>query len=169
MPKVERISNLQLEQDLAFQRREWKAEQVGQAVLGCLLIAALAGLLGSGPASAAQAVSPSQRLKVQYQRFVRRGAPASLLVELRQDSGAAVEDVELQLSRSYLEDARIEAVTPAPNAAAAGASSLRYRFATRGSVAAFRFDLVPLSVGVIRGRIQTDGGDAVEFWQMSYP
>jgi hypothetical protein len=43
--------DLELDQDLAFERRTWTVERVAWVAMGLMGIAALAGLLGPGPLS----------------------------------------------------------------------------------------------------------------------
>ena len=64
----------ELDRHLPFQRREWRAQQIGWIALGLFLAAALAGLFGGGPLSSARASDPGGGLTVDYQRFVRAGA-----------------------------------------------------------------------------------------------
>ena len=46
---------LQIEQDMGFQRTEWVVQRAGWVGMALLILAALVGLLGRGPLSAAVA------------------------------------------------------------------------------------------------------------------
>ena len=43
------VQGMRIEEDRAYQRREWRFERIGWAVMAALLMAGLIGLLGDGP------------------------------------------------------------------------------------------------------------------------
>lgn len=49
MPSRQR--SLQIREDPAFQHRQWRVQRVGWLTIGLLLVLALAGVFGKGPAS----------------------------------------------------------------------------------------------------------------------
>lgn len=51
MGSTERVGDLELGQDLPFQRREWAVQRIAWAAMAAVLTAALLGLFGSGPVS----------------------------------------------------------------------------------------------------------------------
>src|SRR3712207_4138009 len=51
MSETTRVGDLEVAEDLTFQRREWAAQRVGWVLLALVIAAALAGLLGRGPLS----------------------------------------------------------------------------------------------------------------------
>lgn len=72
---VKRIGDLDIAQDLEHQRREWVIERIGWAIMALILLAALAGLLGSGPLSNARIDHPGSHLSAEYNRFERYQSP----------------------------------------------------------------------------------------------
>ncbi len=50
---------LDVEEDMAFQRRNWRAERIGWAAMVAIVIAAVLGLFASGPLSWATAQTPT--------------------------------------------------------------------------------------------------------------
>ena len=68
------VQGLQIEEDRAHQRREWRIERVGWVLMAGLLLAGLLGLLGDGPLSRATAGSAGA-LSVEYDRLQRAAAP----------------------------------------------------------------------------------------------
>src|SRR4051794_40698086 len=102
MSPVPRVRDLEIEQDLAYQRREWAFERVGWLLLGLLLLAALVGLLGRGPLSNTTAGDPGGPLRVEYQRFLRHRSTSTLRVHLGPNA-ARGNEAHLWLDREYLE------------------------------------------------------------------
>jgi hypothetical protein len=47
--EVQRHGDLEIQEDLPFQRREWLVERVAWGVMALLIVAALLGLFGTGP------------------------------------------------------------------------------------------------------------------------
>lgn len=76
------LNDLEVDQDLAFERKSWAAQRIGWGVMTLAIVAALAGLLGSGPASRTRAETPDGAIAVEYDRFVRANAPTDLDVSV---------------------------------------------------------------------------------------
>ena len=104
---LSRVGDLELGQDLPFQRRTWLVQRVGWGVVLLLLLAAAAGLLGRGPLSEKTARSADGALGVRYGRFVRHRAPTTVQLQLAPDV-ADQGQVRLWLDLRYLEGVTIE-------------------------------------------------------------
>jgi hypothetical protein len=108
-----RVGDLELEQDLEFQRREWSVQRVGWWALSLFVLAAALGLFGSGPLSHARVGEPGAPLWIEYERFVRVGAADRLRVHLGPlPAGADTRDV--RFNREYFESLHVERITPEP-------------------------------------------------------
>ncbi|HXH81412.1 MAG TPA: hypothetical protein VNN07_00620 [Candidatus Tectomicrobia bacterium] len=169
---VARADGPELDTDEAFQRRSWRVQRVGWAVMVVVVLAALAGLLGSGPISTATAVVPGT-LRVEHQRFSRFKTPETLTVHL--DSAATGTDrVLVGIDRRYLDDSRIDAITPPPARVHAAGDQLVYEFAVArpGAPIIIAFLLQPERLGLVRGRVvlhAPDGARPATFWAFVYP
>jgi hypothetical protein len=71
MSDVKRVGDLEIGQDLAHQRLEWKIERVGWILMALLGLPALVGLLGPGPLSSTSAGEKGSPLSVENNRFER--------------------------------------------------------------------------------------------------
>jgi hypothetical protein len=98
-------------EDEAFQRRMWRAERIGWAVVALILLAALTGVFSGGLLGRATARDPGGGLSVEYDRFARYGAPTTILIRLEREAGG---EATLRLSRSLLEAFAIARVRPRP-------------------------------------------------------
>jgi hypothetical protein len=109
---VRRHGDLEIQEDLPFQRREWLAERMAWAVMGLLIAAAILGLFGTGPLSRMTAGDWAGPLWLEYERFARLLAPAVLRVHL---GPAAARDrtVSLWIDRRYMENVELQQVTAA--------------------------------------------------------
>jgi hypothetical protein len=120
---------LELDEDLAFHKRERVMRRVGTAGLCVFLLAAFAGLFGSGPLSNAEARSRDTSVVAQYERFTRNGASTRLHFTVRpQTSGP----IQLTLNSSFLEGVQIEQILPGPIRVATSRDHYVFEFETRG-------------------------------------
>ena len=103
--------SLEIEEDVAFQQKEWKFQRVGIAVLFLFILAALLGLTGmGGPLSRGEAGDSNGPLHVEYERFVRRGNVSKVTLHVRGATGA----IRLWVTAPYSEHAHIDSIVPTP-------------------------------------------------------
>jgi hypothetical protein len=165
------VGGLQIEQDLAFERRSWRIQRILWVVVGLVLLSALAGLTGRGPLSRVQAGSRGLGLEIRYQRYERLHAPAAVELVMR-PADASDPVVSLWIERRYLEAFEIEQVVPEPLQSMMGRDHVRYDFiALRpGEPLAVRFSLAPRRAGLAQGRWGLDAGSrSVALRQYVYP
>jgi hypothetical protein len=92
--------------DVKFQRYVWTAQRVGWIIIGLVVAAAMAGLFGTGPLSRASAQGPG--VQIDYERFGRWQQP----MKLRCFLSATTPDMQIALSRQYLESVQVEEIIP---------------------------------------------------------
>lgn len=162
--KTGRVGDLEIDQDLAFEAREWRFEQVGYAVVACILAAALIGLLGRGPASHGVETGGGG-LRVEYERFAHAHYPWDLRVHVPGDRPGLAIDSGF-LARVYLED-----VTPPPREVVAGQDGTEFRFHSKRGIGeisvSFRIQSNELGPGEFR--VWLPGEPPVRVWQFVYP
>ena len=119
--------DLQIDQDLAFSRREWRAQHIGWLLMVLFIIAASLGVFGRGPLSKAHVRTPDGRLGVEYQRVAHHQGPDLLRVEVQPD--AIREDtVRIWFDRVYMEDRLVESVSPVPDRTVTDGDRIVYAF-----------------------------------------
>ena len=170
MPKPEHVGDLEITQDLAHERLEWRIERVGWIVMALVLLAALVGLLGSGPLSRATAGEEGSALWVEYNRFERHQAPAMLRVHL--GPGAARDGkARLWLNREYVENIELHHIDPEPERVEVEHDRLIYTFnlpdPTRPT--AVTYYLEANTYGRMPLRVGLDAGPQLNFSQFYYP
>lgn len=158
MGQVRRVGDIELDEDDAFQRREWAVQRAGWAVLSLFVLAALAGAFGHGPLSSAEATAGT--VQVRYERFVRWETPTTLEVT----AGAPGSFV---LGAAYLARVRVEEIHPEPKAQQPVPGGVRYTF--DGAPAVVRFTVEPQRMGRLHGRLVAPGGATTTLRQFVYP
>lgn len=110
----------QMEADVPFQRRFWRAQRVGWAAMALVVLAALLGLTGGdGWLARAEAESGDGALRLTYPRLQRLEAPVVLEAVLAAPAGADQRPVELFLDDGFLRTWRIDEMQPGPERATA--------------------------------------------------
>jgi hypothetical protein len=153
---------MEIETDLEFQRRVWRAQRIGWLVIGAVIVAALSGVFGTGPLS--RAATDGAGLRVEYDRFARREQPMRLRLVLPESKS----DAQVSLAREYLEGLRIERVVPEPREVESAGRWLVYRFSGPGPLAVV-FDVQPIAFGRLEGIAKISPGARVAFQQFIYP
>lgn len=163
------MSDLDLQEDLRVQRWLWKLERGGWLAMGLIVGAAFAGVFGGGPIAKATEADQGGALHVEFDRFVRAKAPASLHVTLQPQPGS--EMVSLSIDRSFFDRVDIEAIVPEPEDMVAGSDRITYQF--RRDPGAERIEiriiLKPENAGSLKATLSAESGERVELSQLVYP
>jgi hypothetical protein len=161
---------LEVQEDLDFERRSWIIERIGWGIMAMIGLAALAGLLGPGPLSRTTAGERGGQLWLEYSRFGRFMAPSIMRVHLGPNAGQQG-SVCLWLSRDYLEGVEIQAISPPPERVEAGPGQLTYVLPVSGASdsTAVTFSLKTQQFGRRRGCVGLVNGPTLCFRQIIYP
>lgn len=161
-----RAGELEISQDLGWQRRSWRVQRVAWGLLVVFLAAAALGLLGGdGPFREATA-GPSAA--IEYDRFTRLGSPTELRITPPANA-ASPEEVEIAVAGDYLGEFEITSVLPEPASVRTAEDELIYTFAAGESPGAIAFSLEPRKPGVQSGEVRIGAGEPVRFSQVVYP
>ena len=132
MEDPRRVGDLEMPEDLEFQRREWFLERVGWAVMLVVAVATLLGLFGRGWLSHASAGDPGAALRVQYERFTRLFSNTSFTVSI--SPGALRGDIaRVWIDRDFLQSIQVVGMAPQPERVVAGPDRFTYLFAVAPS------------------------------------
>ena len=168
MGELRRIGDLEIDQDLDAQRREWRIEKLAWTCFALLILAGLSGLLGSGPLANAVAGEEGSELWVEYPRFARHLAPVKMRVVAAR---AGKDEVRLWIDRDYAERLELERISPEPDSVESLADRDVYAFRPGSGagplVIELSFELT--YVGFSNARLGTLDGPSVEFRQLVYP
>jgi hypothetical protein len=166
---VQRHADLEIPEDLPFQRREWLAERAAWAVMALLIAAALLGLFGTGPLSRTMAGDEAGPLWLEYERFARLLAPASLRLHLGPGAGRDG-TVRVWIDRRYVDSLELQQVTPQPDSMELSGERLilAFRQAERGATV-ITFNTRPTRFGSLSGQVGLIDGPSLQLRQFVYP
>lgn len=167
---MKRVAELELEEDLAFERRSSRWQRGAQVGFVFLVAAALAGVFGSGPVARAVAADPTGELKVEYSRFSRRLAPCEFVFEVGPQLRRGG-DLQLWFNHTFADRFQWEGAAPEPAEMELqdGRLLARFRLQPGAEPARIICRLKPGRMGA--GRIETGvvDGPQVAFGFFVYP
>jgi hypothetical protein len=156
--------DLQIDEDLAFQRREWLAQRAGRIAVFLFVLAALLGFTGvGGPYAHGQAGTPDGAVRVDYERVVRRHASATLTLHLR----GTPQQTRFWVSEPYARSINIEGISPEPQSVSVADGRYVYSVASGSSEVAVVIHVEHLTAGIVNGEVGLVGGPAVRFRQVA--
>lgn len=147
-------SELELDEDMRFQRREWRVVRFAWIFLGIILLVAAAGLTGKGLFSTRTLAEPGALLAIEFEPIIRIQAPTEML--LRISAAAGDSTVKLRLGREFIEGIEVTRFDPNPASVEAARDHYTYEFnrapaqetLVRLTYEGARVGAVPLSVGL---------------------
>jgi len=164
---VEQVRSSPIDEDLPFQRRQWLVERVAWSAMPVILLLAMLGVFGGDGPLARASTGPVDGGRVEYARFARYLAPASLDIEI---ASSAQCQVNVRIGDDYLKAMNVRAITPPPVSTTLGDHHRTFVFDRSTSGAAtIRFELEPTRLGLQRGWVAIDGGSPVSFSHFVYP
>lgn len=131
------------------------------------VLAALLGLFGGGPLSHTATADPGGALRVEYERFLRVGAPHRLVIRAQPTKGGG-QPLRLQIDRAYVDAMTIERVQPEPESMEFGPAEVTLQFGAAAGEIAILIDAEPRHAGREHARIRASNGGTVAIRQFIY-
>jgi hypothetical protein len=160
---------IEIDAPLRYQQRTWVIQRAGWGVFVLLMLAALAGLLGSGPLSTTTVGAPDS-LQITYERFARLHAPAT--IEIRVNGNLVRDDMlTIALSGDAVPGLELSSSMPPPDGTSVVQDGvlLRFRTDSRPGELTVVLHTKPQRVGTLTSRIAVAGGPAHTISQWIYP
>jgi hypothetical protein len=161
---------LHVEADPAFQRRTWLIQRIGWGLFAMLILAALAGLFGSGPLSRTESGAPESGLQVEYDRFARLHAPTTVVIRADRRP-ARGDDLAIVLSGAMHREFELSSTMPPSDGASVAPDSaiLTFRTDRQSGELTIVLHVKPQQVGMAASRIGIAGGPTHTIRQWIYP
>lgn len=169
MPDTLHSQDIHLEQDIAHQRREWKVERFGWAVMALVILLAFLGLFGGGGifTTERKPIAGETDVFLEYPRFLRDQSNSVLRIHFSPVKGAAALS-QVWLDEDYVREFQLEQITPRPERVEAMDNKLIFHFA--GQPRTVSFYLRADTMGSVHGNAGTGPGmNATPFSQFLYP
>lgn len=159
----DRVGDLEIEQDLRFEKKDWAAQLIGRVVIGLLIVGALLGFFGAGPLSLTEVHDETGNLAVVYEHFGRRGATTDLTATIAPESFSNGQ-AKLWVSSDYLAKLQLDKVTPTPDQVSALDEGFTYTFLASepDEELTVTFNFTIASMGPESGEIAVDPQQPIE-------
>jgi hypothetical protein len=170
MPGVKKkVGDLQIDQDMAFQEKDWKVQRAAWVVFAILITAGLLGIFGEGPVSAST-TTDNRGLEVSYERFWRMGKELELRFHL-QPEAAPEGKLSLFIEREYLQDFHIRNILPEPDSVTAVPGGYVFEFNVQGDAPDLLvvFTLMPDEYGSYAVEVGQPEGQRLVLNQLVFP
>jgi hypothetical protein len=168
MPRKEKVGNLEIEQDLDFQQKEWQFERWGWILMAAAVLAGLLGLFGQGPIS--NTVGENGPIQVQYEQFERLLAPAQYKIQIGPE-GIQNGEAHLHVDQSLIDAYTVQSIVPQPDRVELSPDHQTYIFPVpqADKAVAIDFYLQSNRLGAVIGNIGVENGQMVPLSQFIYP
>ncbi|MGZ8385825.1 MAG: hypothetical protein ACXWWI_07665 [Nitrospira sp.] len=170
MSSIPPIDGLEITQDLAAQQTTWAIQRMGWAAMALIIMAALAGLFGSGPLARMAVVDDQQLVRLEYDRFGRYEGELLLKLDLT-PKATQTHRVTIQINRDYWTSHAIGQIAPAPMTSSTSVDGFLYTFEvdTPNAPAAIIVRLRPEYLGSLDGHIRVNDQGSLTFQQFIFP
>jgi hypothetical protein len=160
--------DLELETDELFQRNEWRIQRVGWVVWSLVIIAAIIGLLGSGPMSHKEIVAADGSLTIAYDRYLHYHHPTQLTLSVGEIAGG---ELRIKFNRELLDRLQVERIEPEPTKSELTDDGVIYTFLKTASSqnAKVIFHVDYEHFGANHGMVEVVGHQPVTVNQFVYP
>lgn len=160
---------LEIDEDIQLESTNWKVQRVAWVIMALVIIAALLGFTGDGGIGNLQSLKAgdsAEGLEVEYERFLRRSAPAEIKVKLAPSTSDFRTD--LHISQDFYEKLQIDKVVPEPSEVYTHEHGITYRFTTANQPFVVTFYLTPKGMGSLPLHFSTNERE-VAITQFIYP
>jgi hypothetical protein len=169
MTEPQVIGDIEIGQNLPFQRKMWRAQRITWVVMLILAVLIFLGLFGDlGALNNASA--SNNKVAVKYQPFVHRIQPIDLDVNLHQLSGTSA---QLLVSRDFIQKYQVQQITPVPDSVTTKGNMLAYQFSlspgSQDMDIEFNLQTNKTALGNVSGEIGPSQATLVKINQFVYP
>jgi hypothetical protein len=163
--KLHRVGDIDIAQDLDFQRREWVFQRIGWVILFLIALFALLGGCGRGLLARATTQTPDRALVLRYDRLARHQAPSKLELRLQ---AAAGDTVSVWLNQPFVDGVKVEQILPEPESVVSGDGRITWRFVVAANPE-ITFLISPDKFFRRQGELGLNEGPSLRFSQFVFP
>lgn len=170
MAELNRVSGIDVDQDMSYQRREWRAQKVAWVLFGAFLLAALVGFLGQGPLAKRSIGEPGSALSLEYMQIDRYQAPTQMTFTL--DPSVADQGLlRLSFSAEFVKRIELERFIPQPEYVEVGADEVTYALRVTEATEAVKayLDFEHQQPGLAKGWVRLADGSSLQFSVFVFP
>jgi hypothetical protein len=167
---AKRSEELQVEDNMIFQRTEWRVQRIGWVLWALAIVAALLGLVGPGPLSSQETSAEDGSVTLKFDRFVHYHHPTQLELVMRPEVDGP-ENLRVEVAQTFLDRVEIHRIEPEPMGRQLSDDGVVFTFPVADGSESNKivFHMEYEKYGHCSGRIGLLGRQAVDFKQFVYP
>ena len=131
-----------------------------------IIVAALLGFTGRGGLAGINkmtAETPSQSMKIEYNRFLRNQVSDEMKISVQSSNPTIL------FSKDFQENVRVEQIVPEPESVETSAAGISYTFKAKGPESRIVFYIKPANVGPLNTTVHGPSNAIVALSQFVYP
>ena len=119
--------DLEIETDIAHQRKTWRYKRIGWVIMSIILLSVLIGFTGGGPLSTKKISSGTTN--IEYESITRYKRITPLKIHLNtQMVSAADSTVKISINRVFLDRMEIDCIIPEPESSEVATDAVIFNF-----------------------------------------
>lgn len=157
-----------VQENMRWQRIEWRIQYVGYLVLAVIVILGACGLFSKGVLSSRQQLSDDGNLRVEYERFGRSDSDMNMTLRVKHLPG---ERFTLTIGGEEMDNFQIQSLQPQPLTARSENNRLilTYAISNQQAGATVWLDMQPQTFGRYPVTVTLNNDTRVQFTQWVYP
>lgn len=148
-------------EDLEFQRKWWRFEEIVWPILLLIVVADVLGAFGRGWLAKGHAETPDHALTLDYERVERASTPSIMMFRFG-DAAIHHGRILLYVSDSIVKPLGAQRVSPQPAMSSVGNGGITYVFPASTSPASIQIQLEPSFPGLHSFRVQVEGSSPIQ-------
>ena len=163
------LKDLEIEEDLPFQRKQFLFERIGWLAMAALVIAALAGAFGRGPVSKSSVGEREGPVWIQYERVGRLQSQTEMLIHVAADASSG-DDLAVQVNSDFARNVEMIELSPKPDHEIVATDGITYHYRRRGKGAVqLKFVYEPSQPGSLHAEVRAASQAPLTFSQYVLP
>lgn len=152
---------IEVGEDLEFQRKWWRFENLAWILFTLIIVLDMAGLFGRGPIAKAERHAADGTIDIKYERIERTDSPSILTIDF---GPSAIHDgkIKLFISESLVKGLGTQRVVPAPTETTIGEGGLTYTFPASKPPATVDLALQPSGPGIYHFKIAVTNAEPIQ-------
>jgi hypothetical protein len=160
--------SLEIDENLAFQEREWRWERIGWILIALVLTAGVTGVFGHHPVTRVTNQTSNRQIVIDYERFGRNDSASEIIIHVTSNPHAD-KTVYLWINADYLDSINVTTISPWPVRGEAREGERAFVFQTDGTAFSVILSIQFHTIGLLHGRVKVNEQEVLSLTHMVWP
>jgi hypothetical protein len=169
MAEIRKLNGFEIDEDMAFQEKEWVLQRIGWVIMGLIILAAVGGLIGPGLFS--KATAQANAISVEHERFIHFNTDTAFIFHIQANVADEDGKIRLWINSDYLNSVHVQQFMPEAESFGAGAERHIFVFEPEdvSKPATIKVVFHAMKPGVHNIQVGLVGNETLSFSQFVYP